>query len=192
MRSRHDRAVGNLAPQLTSFVGRERDIPELGKLVSERCLLTLTGPGGCGKTRLALAVASEVASAFEDGVWLVELSSVSEPGLVSRSVASVLLVPEAHGIPVHETLVEHLEARNVLLVLDNCEHLSGACADLVDTLLRACPSVRVLATSREVLGVPGEVAWPVPPLSLPEVPDLPAEKLRRYEAIRLFVERARA
>ena len=183
----------NLPLQLTSFIGRERETAEVEQLLAECRLLTLTGPGGSGKTRLALAVASGVARRFEDGVWLVELAPLSDPDLVPQAVASVLGVRESPGAALADTLAERLGARALLLVLDNCEHLPGACASLADSLLRRCPDLRMLLTSRAALGVAGEVLFDVPPLTLPDprrgstVGSLP-----EYEAVRLFVERVRA
>ncbi len=183
----------NLPLQLTSFVGREREVAEVTGQLSETRLITLRGPGGCGKTRLALEVASEVAKSFEGGVWWVGLAPLSDTELVPQAVASVLNVLEAPGRSPIETLADHLETRRALLILDNCEHLVEACAVLTDALLRSCPSLRVLATSREALGVGGEVSWPVPPLSLPDPRRLLSEgSLPDYESARLFVERARA
>ncbi len=183
----------NLPLQVSSFVGREREIARVGELLADHRLLTLTGPGGSGKTRLALAVASEVLGGFEDGVWLVELASLSDPDLVPQAVASVLGVREVPGSPLADSLCLHLGSRGVLLVLDNCEHLVGACATLAEALLHSCPNLRILATSREALGVAGESLFAVPPLSLPDPRRLPAlESLPRYEATRLFVERAAA
>ncbi len=182
----------NLPLQLTSFVGREREIAEAGRLLDTNRLLTLTGPGGSGKTRLALAVASETIDRFEDGVWMVELASLSDPDLVPQAVASVLGVQETPGHPLIETIAGHLEPGNTLLVLDNCEHLLDACSTLTEALLRSCPNLRVLATSREVLGVAGEALFAVPPLSLPDPHRLPAaDSLLGYEASGLFYERAR-
>jgi predicted ATPase/DNA-binding NarL/FixJ family response regulator len=185
--------AGNLPLQLTSFVGRERELAETIGLLSTERLLTLTGPGGSGKTRLALAVASEVAQNVEDGVWLVELASLSDQDLLPQAVASVVGVRESPGTTLADTLAEHLETRNLLLILDNCEHLVEACASLAATLLRSCPDLHILATSREGLGVPGEILLGVPPLSLPDPRHLPAaDGLSGYEAARLFAERARA
>jgi len=183
----------NLPLQLTSFVGREREMVQVRELLASNRLLTLAGPGGSGKTRLALAVAAEVARRFGDGVWLVELAPLSDPDLVPQAVASVLGVRESPDTPLVDSLRAHIGPRKVLLLLDNCEHLVGACASLVDALLRQCPDLRVLATSREALGVAGETLFGVPPLSLPDPRRLSApESLRSYEAARLFVERARA
>jgi predicted ATPase/DNA-binding NarL/FixJ family response regulator len=182
----------NLPFQLTSLVGRQREISEVEGLLAEARLLTLTGPGGSGKTRLALAVAAEVVEDYEDGSWLVELAPLSDPELVAQAVASALSVREEPGIPLVKTLADYLAPRNVLLVMDNCEHLVQACAELTETLLRSCPDLGILATSREALGVPGETLFAVPPLSLPDPRHLPVvEGLLQYEAARLFVERAR-
>jgi predicted ATPase/DNA-binding CsgD family transcriptional regulator len=191
------RAAGppnNLPSELSSFVGRERELAEVKRLLEDHRLLTLTGPGGCGKTRLALeAAAGEMADGFEDGVWLVELAPLANPSLVQGAVASVVGAREQPGRALIETLSEHLGSKKVLLVLDNCEHLVEACAALAEALLRSCPGLRVLATSREALGIIGEVAWPVPSLSLPDLRRLPdVESLTLYESARLFVERAAA
>jgi predicted ATPase/two-component SAPR family response regulator len=183
----------NLPLQLTSFVGREREIAEVKDLLADQRLLTLTGPGGCGKTRLALKVASDLAERFEDGVWLVELASLSDPALVPQTVAFALGIREQPGRLLTDTLSEYLELKKILLVLDNCEHLVEACARLAEALLRSCPNLRILATSREALGITGETGWLVPSLSLPDPRYLPTvEDLPRYEAARLFIERAAA
>jgi predicted ATPase/DNA-binding SARP family transcriptional activator len=188
------RPENNLPLQLTSFVGREREMAEVeGLLVDGTRLLTLSGPGGSGKTRLALAVAADLVDSFEDGVWLVELASLSDPDLVPQAVASTLSMREAQDRPLIETLSNQLRSKRMLLILDNCEHLVEGCAALADALLRACPTLQILATSREALGVSGESAWLVPPLVLPDPgQEPPIEDLARYEAIRLFIERARA
>jgi non-specific serine/threonine protein kinase len=183
----------NLPLQLSSFVGREKELAEVMRLLGDARLLTLTGPGGCGKTRLALAATGELAEGFEDGVWLVELAPLADPSLVSQAVASVVGVREQPGRSLTETLSDHLRTRKLLVVLDNCEHVIEACATLAEALLRSCPELRVMATSREALGIVGEVAWPVPPLSLPDLRRVPeVESLPRYESARLFVERAEA
>ncbi len=183
----------NLPVPRGSFVGRERDAVEIKRLLSMTGLLNLTGAGGSGKTRLALEVARELVGSYADGVWFVELAPLSEPELVPQAVAAALAVCEQPGRPLKETLVEHLRDERTLLILDNCEHLVDAAASLVDALLSSCPRLRVLATSREPLGVAGEVNWRVPPLSVPDAERLPpAEDLACYESVRLFVERARA
>jgi len=184
---------GNLPLQLTSFVGRGREIAEVEKLLDGHRLLTLTGPGGSGKTRLALEVAAGVVEDFRDGAWMVELAPLTDPDLVAGEVAMVLGVRETPGVPLVDSLCVHLRSRSLLLVVDNCEHVVEAIADLASSLLRSCPGLRVLATSREALGVPGEALFPVGPLSLPDLRRLPAtETLAGYEAAGLFVERARA
>ncbi|HWS81572.1 MAG TPA: AAA family ATPase [Rubrobacter sp.] len=177
----------NLPLHLSSLIGRERETAQAKRLLDHHRLLTLTGPGGSGKTRLALAVGE-----FEDGVWWVALASLSDPELVGQAVASVLEVREQPGRSLGETLADHLASRETLLILDNCEHLIEACARLADALPHSCSNLRVLATSREALGVAGETVLLVPPLSLPDSGHPPPpEELERYEAIRLFVERAR-
>jgi predicted ATPase/DNA-binding CsgD family transcriptional regulator len=182
----------NLPLRLTSFIGRKQEIADLRKLLTtEARLVTLTGPGGSGKTRLALAVASGLVEEFEDGLWWVGLASVSNPDLVPQTVASTLSVREIPGRSVTDALVEHLKEREVLLALDNCEHLVASCAALCGTLLRACPKLKILATSREALAIAGERSWQVPPLSSPDPRVQAAGELGRFESVRLFVERAR-
>jgi predicted ATPase/class 3 adenylate cyclase len=181
----------NLPIQLTSFIGRVREIAEVKRLVGAARLVTLTGSGGAGKTRLALQVAANVVEVYADGVWLAEFAPIADPALVPKTVASALNVQEQPGRDMTATLVDALRRKALLLMLDNCEHLVAACADLTTALLRACPQVRILATSREGLGVPGETLWRVPSLSLPDVRRLPpSEDLVLYEAVRLFVDRA--
>ncbi len=181
----------NLPIQLTSFIGRKREIAEVKRLLGTARLVTLAGSGGAGKTRLALQVAADVIEDYTDGVWLAEFAPIGDPALVPKTVASALGVPEQPGRGMTETLVDTLGPKALLLVLDNCEHLLAACGDLAAALLRACPEVRILATSREGLGVPGETLWRVPSLSLPDVHRLPAsEDLILYDAVRLFVDRA--
>jgi predicted ATPase/DNA-binding CsgD family transcriptional regulator len=182
----------NLPLQLTSFVGREKEIADLEKLLTTQArLLTLTGPGGSGKTRLALAVSSGLARHFEDGVWWVELAPISDSDLVPQAVAQALMIREEPGRSLTETLARDLAPTRLLLVMDNCEHLISSCARLANVVLSACPEVRILATSREALAVEGEMGWPVQPLSAPEAGNLGAGELEHYEAVRLFVERAR-
>lgn len=181
----------NLPLEITSFIGREREIAEVKRLLAGARLLTLTGVGGCGKTRLARQVAADLFEERAGGGWFVDLAALSEPALVPHAVAATLGIPEHAGRDPVELVVDRLRHKSLLLVLDNCEHLLGACARLVDTLLRACAGLCVFATSRESLGVPGEVIWRVPSLSTPNPTQLlPYRELMRYESICLFVERA--
>lgn len=178
---------------VTSFVGREQEIAEVRRLLATSRLLTLTGPGGVGKTRLALRVAAEIQVDNASNVALVELAALTDPELVPQSVASALKVSEQPGRPPLDVLADVLRLRQLLLVLDNCEHLVVACAMLADTLLRNCRELRILATSREVMGVAGETAWQVPTLSLPNSQQQPRlEQVAQSEAVRLFVDRAQA
>ncbi|HET6312934.1 MAG TPA: tetratricopeptide repeat protein [Chloroflexia bacterium] len=186
-------SLNNLPHRLTSFVGREREKDEAIGLLARCRLLTLTGTGGSGKTRLALEVASCVAEDYPQGAWLVELSSITDPALPVQEVATLFGVREEPGTPLLDTLAAYLHSTRTLLVLDNCEHLVDECAELADRLLTACPGLRVLATSRQPLGLDYEVAHRVPPMSMPDATQLPqVEELERYEALRLFVERATA
>jgi non-specific serine/threonine protein kinase len=183
----------NLPVQVTSFVGRAREIAEVKRLLTDTPLLTLTGTGGCGKTRLAIRAGADLVDRFTDGVWFVDLAPLADASLVPQAVATALGVREVPGRPLRTTIGEYLRGRAVLLVLDNCEHLLDACAHLADVLLRSCPRLRVLATSREILGLAGETAWRVPSLGLPDPRQpLAAASLAQYEAPRLFLERARA
>lgn len=180
--------------EVTSFVGRRREMAESRRLLASSRLVTFTGVGGVGKTRLALRVASEVGRAFADGTWLVELAGLRDAGLLAQTVAAALGIQEQSARWPLVRLSEYLADRQLLLVLDNCEHLLDACAMLADALLRTCPRLRILATSRQALGIAGESILLVPPLSVPD-PDRPlppAEALTRYEAARLFAERAAA
>ena len=182
----------NLPRALSELIGREAEQGEILALLAEAPLVTLTGSGGVGKTRLSLAVAAEVVDQYPDGVWLVELASLADPTLVHGAVAQVLGVREEPGRPLAATLIDHLHDRQMLLVLDNCEHLVAACADLAGALLRSCPHLRILATSREGLEIAGERRWRVPSLTVPDPQHLPPPELTgSYEAVRLFVARAR-
>jgi non-specific serine/threonine protein kinase len=177
---------------LTSFIGRERELAELRTALSRARLLTLTGAGGVGKTRLALCLADSVGTLYADGWWLVDVSALHDADLVPQTAVTALGLQERRGKDLAQTLIEHLEAKRVLLVLDNAEHLLDACARLVDTVLRRCAHVTVLATSRERLGVPGELTYRVPSLSVPDERRAhDAVRLLDYESVRLFRDRAR-
>lgn len=187
-----DAFPNNLPIQLTSFVGREKELREAQELLATAHLLTLTGPGGTGKTRLALQLTAEVLENYSDGVWLVELAPVTDATLVPQTVAGVLGVPQQSERPAQEVLGDFLKPKRLLLLLDNCEHLIEDCAALASKLLRACPNLKILATSREPLGIAGETIYRVPSLDLPDSPELSAAQISEYGAIRLFVERAAA
>lgn len=184
---------GYLPVQLTSFVGRGREIAAVERLLGSTRLLTLTGAGGSGKTRLAVEVVGRVGGTYRDGVGWVELSGLSDAALLAEEVATTLGVRELPGRSATVELADALRPRHFLLGLDNCEHLVDACAALADALLRACPRLTILATSREALGIAGETAWLVPPLSAPGA-DAPLclHALAEYEAVQLFTERARS
>ncbi len=180
----------NLPQQLTSFLGRERELEEVGKLLESSRLLTLLGMGGLGKTRLSLQVAADALDRFADGVWFIDLAPIRDPSLVPSAVAQVLGVQEEPGRALTRTLCAHLKSRKVLLILDNCEHLVHPCAELAAALLQSAPDVHVIATSREALRISGEQTYAVLPLP---VPDRTAgvDVLAKSDAVRLFVERAR-
>jgi len=182
-------APSSLPAEMTGFVGRRRDRAEVRRLLSEYRLVTLTGLGGVGKTRLALQVATELQRAAQDGVWFVPLGELSDPRLIADATAAVLGIHDRSSQFGVIRLAEYLRPRELLLVLDNCEHLIDDCALLADTLLRRCPRLRILATSREALRIGGEVVQPVTPLSVPD-PAADRGALHEYEAVRLFVERA--
>src|SRR5579871_184846 len=192
-----DSLPNNLPRQLSSFIGREKQIEEVKQLLLASPLVTLTGTGGSGKTRLALQVAAESLVEYSDGVWLVELAAVADPSLVVQTAAASLGLREAPGPPLLQTLLDYLNSRTLLLVLDNCEHLLQACAVLAHSILRSCPQLRLLVTSREALKVAGEQVYRVPSLSAPDPDQIPTEEkeiafiVSEYEAPRLFVERAR-
>jgi predicted ATPase/DNA-binding XRE family transcriptional regulator len=179
-----------LPTELSSFVGREREIAVLARELLTSRLLTLTGPGGVGKTRLALEVAERRRSEFADGACFVSLAQIADPAMVPDAVVSALGLRPERNRPALETLLHRLRGRDLLLVLDNCEHLLSGCSPLADGVLRACPAVRILATSREPLGLPGETVWAVRALALPDTQWVPSvDGLLASEATRLFVER---
>jgi predicted ATPase/class 3 adenylate cyclase len=188
-----DATPNNLPTRLTTFLGREREIAEVSRALADARLLTLTGPGGTGKTRLSLEVAVRTMSRFPDGVWFVELSPISEPELVLPTIAQTLGLPDRGGRTPLERLVDHIGDKRVLLVLDNFEQVVSAATDIGDLLSRS-PNVTALVSSRSVLHVYGEQEYPVPPLGLPDPRHLPDDlgALRQYEAVALFIERARA
>ena len=181
--------VHGFTAALTSFVGRAAEVTELAAMVDEYRLVTVTGPGGVGKTRAAEQVARRSAGRFADGVWLAELASVSDPALVPTAVCSALGVHQAPGVPVLDSLVKVLTRQQLLLVLDNCEHVLAAAAELCERLLPAADDLRILATSREPLGVAGEARYRLPPLGLP-VSGHPAG-IGESDAVALFADRAR-
>ena len=186
--------LNNLPLQLTSFIGREKELVSLKRLVEDNPLVTLTGAGGTGKTRLALQLAGELLDNFEAGVWQVELAPLLDPQVIPQVVATVLGLREKAGQSLVDTVIDYLKNKRLLLVLDNCEHLVEECANLAASLLSKCPELHILATSRESLKIGGEVEWIVPPLSVPlqEVINggLDEAGLNKYEATRLFLNRA--
>jgi predicted ATPase/DNA-binding CsgD family transcriptional regulator len=185
------RAPGSLPAEMTSFVGRRREMAETRRLLSTSRLLTLTGAGGVGKTRLAVRMAAELRRTFPDGVWFVELASLQDPQLLPNTVAGTLDLRQVSANPAAD-LAEYLEDKRLLVVLDNCEHLTDACAVLTSKLLAAAPGLHVLATSRHVLGVEGERILPVPPLSAPDEAGPAPGDPRRYDSVALFLDRAGA
>jgi len=179
----------NLPQQLSSFVGRERELAEIAKLLGSTRLLTLTGAGGLGKTRLTLHIAADLLDQFSDGVWFVELAPLSDARLAPQAVASALGVTEEPGRPVIEALIKLVADRRMLLILDNCEHLIDACAELAKRLLQAGPHLKVLTSSREPLRLSGETIYPVPALATPDASQpITVDRLAQFEAARLFAQ----
>ena len=181
---------GALPAELTTFVGRRRELSEARRLLGSSRMLTLTGPGGVGKTRLALRVAAEARRTFPDGVWFVELATLTDPQLLSHTVANALELRQVSSDPAAD-LAAYLEQKRLLVVLDNCEHLTDACAVLASKLLAAALDLRIVATSRHLLGIEGEQILQVPPLSVPDT-DVLAGDATHYESVRLFLDRATA
>ncbi len=181
----------NLPISTTSFVGREKEMKEVRDLFQKSRLITLTGAGGCGKTRLAREIASTLIEEFKDGVWFVNLSPITNPEFIAKSIAEVLSIKEEPDKPIIETLINKISDKSLLILLDNCEHLIQACAEIVDKLLQSVEGIRILATSREALNIYGEVVWMIPSLSFP-APDSKVliDETDRYESIKLFTDRA--
>src|SRR5215468_1044306 len=185
------RAAGNLPAEVTSFVGRRGELAEVKRLLADSRVVTLTGIGGVGKTRLALRAAAGLRRAFRDGVWLVQLDQLRDQALVTQAIAAALGLQDRAGYAPAATLADYLAGRQLLLVLDNCEHMLDEVTKLADLLLRAAPGLRVLATSRESLNMTGETVLAVPPLAAPEAGRrLTVAELARFPAVGLFAERA--
>jgi predicted ATPase/class 3 adenylate cyclase len=183
----------NLPQQLTSFVGRTRDVVQITNLVRGARLVTLSGAGGIGKTRLSLRVAADMLTDFSDGVWLVEFAPISDSNLLASAIATVLGVKEQAGRSILDSLAKHVHDRQMLMILDNCEHVIGACAELIKNLLQAGPNLHILASSREPIRVAGETTYSVPPLAIPSFSEgTDPDALSEYESVRLFVDRAAA
>jgi predicted ATPase/DNA-binding CsgD family transcriptional regulator len=183
----------NLPPSLSSFIGRAREIAELEHLVNSTRLLTLTGAGGCGKTRLALHMATEWLNRFEDGVWSVELAVLPDPSLLPQAVLQTLGFPEPPSRAPIDLLTDYFQPKHSLLILDNCEHIIDACAKFVSHLLKACPQLTIVVTSREALNIDGELAWIVPSLQIPTIPSPSIiSDLDQCDAVQLFLARASA
>ena len=185
------RGTAELPVAVSSLVGREQERAEVAGLVEVARLVTLTGSGGCGKTRLALEVAHEVVTGFDHGVWWVELSGVGDADGIAQALADAVGVGEDPGRALVDTLIDRLSGRNGLIILDNCEHVVAACAELVSVLARSCPDMSVLATSRQPLAIDGETVWEVPPLGLPDVTAGSADDILQADAVALFATRAR-
>src|SRR5213082_2469345 len=191
--ARPARRPGNLPFETTSFIGRRRELADVRRKLAETRLVSLVGPGGVGKTRLALRAATDLARGFPGGAWLVELADLRDPALVAHAVVAALDLRDQAAIEPAALLLSYLRDKRLLLVVDNCEHLLAAAAGLLTEIVRAAPGVRVIATSREPLSAPGEHVVPVPPLDLPPSdPAVPLPRLRHSEAVQLFVERAAA
>lgn len=186
------RRLTNVPLPLTSFVGRQREMAEIRGILAHHRLVTLTGAGGSGKTRLGIQVAAQLLDDFEDGVWWIELAALADPALLPQAISKVLGVWEVPNQPLTDTLAKYLRAKKLLLLMDNCEHVIDACARLAEALVSACPDLKLLVTSRETLALAGEHVYLVPTLSLPSTLQLPVHEILEHEATRLFVERALA
>lgn len=180
----------NLPSQLSTFIGREKAIDAVVTLLRDHRLVTLAGMGGIGKTRLSLQVCGKLLNEYPHGIWFIALDSLSDPDLVPQTIASVFELRETPGRPIVETLINILRQKTTLMILDNCEHLLDACIELAVTLLTNCPTLKILATSREVLNVRGEATYQMLPLSIPEQDEASLEQLTEYESVQLFIDRA--
>ncbi len=192
VRTVEEELSNNLPLQLTSFIGREREIGEIKDLLSKARLVTLTGSGGCGKTRLALEVANHLTDGYSDGIWFIELASISDPVLVPQAITSILGLYAARDDSPISNLIKYFRTKHSLLIFDNCEQIVSGVTGLVEKILSNCPHVNILMTSREILNVPGEVRFRVPSLSLPQDASSNIEPSTRSESIQLFMERAQA
>ena len=187
------RRPGNLPAEATSFIGRRRELAELRRKLTTARLVSLVGPGGVGKSRLAIRIGTGLTRNFRDGAWLVELAEVRDPALVANATLAALDLRDQSATEPRALLLSYLRDKELLLVVDNCEHLLGSAALLVTDILKAAPEVRVIATSREPLSVPGEHVLPIPPLELPRAQaDESLDQLRQNESVELFTERASA
>ena len=182
----------NIPTQLTSFVGRGRELTEASSRLEGARLLTLIGPGGTGKTRLSIQLGRQLLSGYKDGVWLVELAPISDPSLILRTIASVFEIGEVAGVPFKTLVHDFLREKHLLLILDNCEHLVEASARVADELLHVAPNIKVIASSREALGISGETVYRVPSLSMPEQAEVTKAAVEKFESVQLFMERANA
>src|SRR5262249_21993058 len=177
--------------QLTSFVGREREREEIEEMLGGTRLLTLLGMGGLGKTRLSLQIGTSVMDEYPDGVWFIDLQTIRDESLVASETAGVLGVREEPGRALLQTLTAHLKTRKLMLIVDNCEQVIDECANLANTILRGAPEIRIIATSRIALRVPGEQTYVVQPLPVPMRSDSGLEALQKSPAVQLFVGRAK-
>ena len=180
----------NLPVKLTSFIGRERELAEAKSKLAESRLLTLIGPGGTGKTRLSVQLGGEQLALYPDGVWIVELAPISDAALIPQTIASVFGLRETPDRPLIELIIDYLRAKNLLIIIDNCEHLIEDCARVAETLIQSCPNLKILASSREALGISGETTYRVPSLFLPDPTQVTREAVMECESVQLFVDRA--
>lgn len=186
-----DARQNNLPSSLSKFVGRRKEIEEIKKLFSNLRLITLTGMGGTGKTRLAIQLVSEMIDEFENGVWIIEFSPITDPDLIVKEISKILNLKEEPERDDLEVLKEYLKDKNILLIFDNCEHLLERCAVITETLLSFCPKLKIISTSREPFNIQGEIIYKIPPLSMPEkIRNKSFEELSDYESVKLFLERA--